>query len=152
MPSGINFLMEVDFSYPLQTSIAEWYPKEEAESVRHNFTEFEIGAKSSNTFSNSCVIWVSKGIINFYTFLFLKISIHITEEHKLKKTLSRYYDSNFKYYFSRKSIWNKLIMKQTPRLPHRHIHRPILILNQIDNGNNIRYTGIVEILLDTSSE
>ncbi|XP_037043739.1 uncharacterized protein LOC119079738 [Bradysia coprophila] len=30
-PSGINLVLEVDFSYPLQTSIAEWYPKEEAE-------------------------------------------------------------------------------------------------------------------------
>lgn len=31
--------MEVDFNYPLQTSIAEWYPKEKAAPVRH-FIEF----------------------------------------------------------------------------------------------------------------
>lgn len=30
--------MEVDFSYPLQTSIAEWYPKKPAESVRHKIS------------------------------------------------------------------------------------------------------------------
>lgn len=30
-PSGISFFNEVEFYYPLQTSIAEWFPKEPVE-------------------------------------------------------------------------------------------------------------------------
>lgn len=50
--------MEVDFSYPLQTSIAEWYPKKPAESVRHNFIEMCV-ERESKTISFSILLYTS---------------------------------------------------------------------------------------------
>ncbi|KAJ6635904.1 hypothetical protein Bhyg_14490 [Pseudolycoriella hygida] len=45
-PSGINCILEVDFFYPLQTSIAEWFPKEEEEQEKIDEVDYESDSSS----------------------------------------------------------------------------------------------------------